>query len=56
MGAIFGKKKPASRVTEQDKAVLVRQTRMLGYVNYLCIIFIAIKTSKRSTKTISKKN
>ena len=69
MGNIFGNKKQATRITEQDKAVLVsylRQQKPLIICMYIfccqcCNSFfsfycIATKAAARQTETVSEKN
>lgn len=54
MGIIFGKKKPVSRITQQDKAVLV--IKNLPAIFLKNSRFSAIETTKRQAETISEKD
>lgn len=56
MGIIFGKKKTQSRVTQQDKAVLVSLNYHILEVMFAWFSVLAIETAARQTKTVPKKN
>lgn len=57
MGMIFGKKKPVSRVTDQDKAVLVSNTKINFFLfMFTCyFVFQQLKQQRDKLKQYQKK-
>lgn len=55
MGILFGKKKPPSRVTEQDKAILVRRKFNLYFQLMFLIFFQQLKQQRDRLKQYQKR-